>query len=41
MLRHPGELIERIRAASKRPAAVDGEIPEAYEAIRIDEDARG
>jgi O-antigen/teichoic acid export membrane protein len=40
MLRHPGDLIERLRAASRRPAAVDGEIPEAYEAVRIDEDLR-
>ena len=39
LLRHPGELVERLRAASKHPA-VDGEIPEAYEAIRIDEDSR-
>jgi O-antigen/teichoic acid export membrane protein len=40
MLRHPGELIEWLRAASRRPAAVEGAIPEAYEAVRIDEDAR-
>jgi O-antigen/teichoic acid export membrane protein len=40
MLRHPGELIERLREASRTPAAVDGSIPEAYEAVRIDEDSR-
>jgi O-antigen/teichoic acid export membrane protein len=40
MLRHPGELIERLGTATQRPAAVDGEIPEAYEAVRIDEDSR-
>jgi hypothetical protein len=39
-LRHPGEAIESLRAAARRPAAVDGAIPEAYEAIRIDEDSR-
>jgi O-antigen/teichoic acid export membrane protein len=39
-LRHPGEAIESLRAAARSPAAVDGEIPEAYEAIRIDEDIR-
>jgi hypothetical protein len=40
MLRRPTELIERLRAAGRREAAVDGEIPEAYEAVRIDEDLR-
>jgi O-antigen/teichoic acid export membrane protein len=40
MLRRPGELVERLRAAGARPAAVDGTIPEAYEAVRIDEDSR-
>ena len=40
MLRRPGEFIERLRAASQTPAVVDGAIPEAYEAIRIDEDLR-
>jgi O-antigen/teichoic acid export membrane protein len=39
-LRHPGRLLESLRAASRRPAAVDGEIPEAYEAVKIDEDSR-
>jgi O-antigen/teichoic acid export membrane protein len=40
MLRHPRALLERLLDASRRPAAVDGEIPETYEAVRIDEDAR-
>jgi O-antigen/teichoic acid export membrane protein len=39
-LRHPREAIESLRAAARSPAAVDGAIPEAYEAIRIDEDSR-
>jgi O-antigen/teichoic acid export membrane protein len=38
-LRHPGELLGRLRAL--RPAeAVDGRIPETYEAEQMDEDAR-
>jgi len=36
-LRHPGELLEGLRTA---PAAVDGRIPEVYEAERMDEDSR-
>jgi O-antigen/teichoic acid export membrane protein len=36
-LRHPAELLEAIRAT---PAAVDGRIPEVYEAERMDEDSR-
>ncbi len=40
LLRHPRELVERLRAAAERPAAVDGAIPEAYEAVRLDEDSR-
>jgi O-antigen/teichoic acid export membrane protein len=40
LLRHPRELVERLRAASRRTAAVDGAIPEAYEAVRLDEDSR-
>ncbi len=36
-LRHPGELLEVLRAA---PAAIDGRIPEVYEAERMDEDSR-
>jgi O-antigen/teichoic acid export membrane protein len=39
-LRHPGELIRELVAESRQPAAVDGSIPEAYEALRIDEDTR-
>jgi O-antigen/teichoic acid export membrane protein len=41
LLRHPRRLLERLREASRRPAVVDGEIPEAYEAVRLDEDLRG
>jgi O-antigen/teichoic acid export membrane protein len=40
LLRHPRRLLGRMRDASRRPAAVDGEIPEAYEAVRLDEDLR-
>ena len=39
-LRHPGELLERYRAARERPAAVDGALPEAYEVEIRDEDTR-
>jgi O-antigen/teichoic acid export membrane protein len=39
-LRHPGELLRELVAESRQPAAVDGSIPEAYEALRIDEDTR-
>jgi O-antigen/teichoic acid export membrane protein len=39
-LRHPGELAERARALRHEEPAVDGTIPEAYEAVRIDEDSR-
>jgi len=39
-LRHPGELLDRYRAARERPAAVDGQLSEVYEAERIDEDSR-
>jgi len=41
-LRHPGELLDRLRAARREPPrpAVDGELPEAYEAGLIDEDSR-
>ena len=41
LLQHPLELVERLRAAGEREAAVDGAIPEAYEAVRLDEDVRG
>lgn len=39
-LRHPGELLDRYRVAQKRPAVVDGQLPEVYEAERMDEDSR-
>ncbi len=39
-LRHPGELIESFNAARARPPAVDGRVPEAYEAEMLDDDSR-
>ncbi len=39
-LRHPGELLARLRALAREEPAVDGTIPETYEAVRLDEDAR-
>ncbi len=39
-LRHPAELLESLRALRAAPAAVDGRIPETYEAERMDDDAR-
>jgi O-antigen/teichoic acid export membrane protein len=39
-LRHPGELRDRLRALRYEQPAVEGDIPETYEAVRIDEDAR-
>jgi O-antigen/teichoic acid export membrane protein len=39
-LRHPGQLLDALRAARQRPAAVDGQLPEAYEAELMNEDAR-
>jgi O-antigen/teichoic acid export membrane protein len=39
-LRHPAELASRVQALRREPSAVDGTIPETYEAVRIDEDAR-
>jgi O-antigen/teichoic acid export membrane protein len=39
-LRHPGELLDRLRTAQTAPAAVDGRIPEAAEAEQMDEDTR-
>jgi O-antigen/teichoic acid export membrane protein len=39
-LRHPGALLDRLRSAREEPPAVDGQLPEAYEAVRIDEDTR-
>jgi O-antigen/teichoic acid export membrane protein len=37
LLRHPGALLTSLRS---QPAAVDGRIPETYEAEQMDEDAR-
>jgi O-antigen/teichoic acid export membrane protein len=37
-LRHPGELVRRLSAFRPAPAAVDGRIPEAYEAEQLDDD---
>jgi O-antigen/teichoic acid export membrane protein len=39
-LRHPGELARRLRAFRPAPAAVDGAVPEAYEAELMDDDSR-
>jgi O-antigen/teichoic acid export membrane protein len=39
-LRHPGALLARYRAAAAKPPAVDGQVPEAYEAEIMDEDSR-
>jgi len=39
-LRHPGELVENFRSTAARPAAVEGSIPESYEAEILDEDSR-
>jgi O-antigen/teichoic acid export membrane protein len=39
-LRHPGELLESLRTLRAEPAVVDGQIPETYEAERMDDDAR-
>jgi O-antigen/teichoic acid export membrane protein len=38
-LRRPGVLLERLRGVTREPQ-VEGAIPEAYEAVRIDEDVR-
>ncbi|HEY8082333.1 MAG TPA: oligosaccharide flippase family protein [Solirubrobacterales bacterium] len=40
LLRHPDQLVERFRSLRDQPAAVDGQIPEAYEAGLMDEDSR-
>jgi len=40
LLRHPGDLRDRLRALRQRPAAVDGRVPETYEAGLIDDDSR-
>lgn len=39
-LRHPGAVLAGIAALRAQPAAVEGAIPEVYEAERMDEDAR-
>ena len=39
-LRQPGALAAELRALRAEPAAVDGRVPEAYEAELMDEDAR-
>ncbi|HEX6229244.1 MAG TPA: oligosaccharide flippase family protein [Solirubrobacterales bacterium] len=39
-LRHPRELLRRLEEARRRPAAVEGAVPEAYEAEIMDEDSR-
>jgi O-antigen/teichoic acid export membrane protein len=39
-LRHPGALLARYRTATAKPPAVDGRVPEAYEAEIMDEDSR-
>jgi O-antigen/teichoic acid export membrane protein len=39
-LRHPRALVARIAELRAQPAAVDGRIPEVYEAERLDEDSR-
>jgi O-antigen/teichoic acid export membrane protein len=39
-LRHPGELLESLKTLRAEPAVVDGQIPEAYEAERMNEDSR-
>jgi len=38
--RHPGELLAALQALRPAPAAVDGQVSEAYEAELMDEDAR-
>jgi O-antigen/teichoic acid export membrane protein len=39
-LRHPAELVAGMRALRAQPSAVNGQVPEVYEAERMDEDAR-
>jgi O-antigen/teichoic acid export membrane protein len=39
-LRHPGDLLRRLNEARREPAAVDGAVPEAYEAEIMNEDSR-
>jgi O-antigen/teichoic acid export membrane protein len=39
-LRHPGEMVASFQRLRAEPSAVDGRIPETYEAERMDEDSR-
>jgi O-antigen/teichoic acid export membrane protein len=39
-LRHPADLVASFQRLRSEPSAVDGRIPEAYEAERMDEDSR-
>jgi O-antigen/teichoic acid export membrane protein len=39
-LRHPSELVASFQRLRSEPSAVDGRIPETYEAERMDEDSR-
>jgi O-antigen/teichoic acid export membrane protein len=39
-LRHPGEIAASVRRLRAEPSAVDGRVPEAYEAEQMDDDAR-
>ncbi len=39
-LRHPGALLAGLAALRAEPSAVDGAVPEVYEAERMDEDSR-
>jgi O-antigen/teichoic acid export membrane protein len=39
-LRHPGELAAQLRSLRPTTAVVEGQVPEAYEAEQMDEDAR-
>jgi hypothetical protein len=39
-LRHPGELMASVQRLRAAPSAVDGRVPEVYEAERMDEDSR-
>jgi O-antigen/teichoic acid export membrane protein len=39
-LRHPGEIVAEFNRMREAPAAVDGRLPETYEAERMDEDSR-
>jgi O-antigen/teichoic acid export membrane protein len=39
-LRHPGEIVASLRRMRAEPSAVDGKVPETYEAEQMDDDAR-